>query len=251
MIVSWNGRLVKEGVVSLAVNDPLFLRGEGVFETVRVEEGKPRLWERHYERLGRSAARMGWVVPESGCLLGQIEELVVANGLASARVRITLGKEVLMTAVALPDEVEVATAITSDCPVNERSPLAQVKCTSYAENIVLLRESGVDEVIRANTLGELCEGCLSNVFFVKEGRIYTPSLDSGCLPGVMRAHLMSRVEVEEGRWAIEILKEAEEVWLSNAIRGLRSLSVLDGRKLEGASALFKRVRESLELREAQ
>lgn len=239
--------MVEEGVVSLPVTDPLFLRGEGIFETIRAEGGQPCLWERHYERLGHSAARMGWDVPGSEWLLGQIEELLAANGLSSARVRVTIGKELLITAGELPPAVEVVTAITSDCPVNERSPLAQVKCTSYAENMVLLRESGVDEVIRPNTRGELCEGCVSNVFFVKDGRIHTPSLDSGCLPGVMRAHLMCQVAVGEGRWGMDVLKDAEEVWLTNAIRGLRSLSFLNGRKLESSSILFTRVKDGLNL----
>ena len=144
--------------------------------------------------------------------------------------RVTLGQECLITAEAIPEEVKGLQVVTSDCPVNEKSPLAQIKCTSYAENMLLLRQSGADEVIRPNTRGELCEGCISNVFFVKDGLLHTPSLKTGCLPGVMRRHVITKNEVNEGEWPLSILDDADEVWLSNAVRGLRFVSFLDGRE---------------------
>jgi branched-chain amino acid aminotransferase len=245
MIVSWNGSLVKAGEILLPVSDAVFLRGEGVFETVRAEVGRPCLWEKHYARLVGSACRMGWIAPDRGLLKSQIIELLEAKQLGCARVRITLGKECLITAEALPEAKEFVSAVSIDCPVNERSPLAGVKCTSYAENMILLRESGADEAIRPNTVGELCEGCISNVFFVKEGEIFTPAPETGCLPGVMRSEVIRVASVMEGRWPTEILQKADEIWLSNSLRRLRFVNCLDGRDLGRESSLFLDVRQRL------
>lgn len=241
MIVSWNGTLLDGGEITLPVSDAVFLRGEGVFETIRAENGHPQLWEAHYQRLTESAQKFGFAPPPSQVLRGSVEGLISANQLTEARVRITLGTGCLITAEPLPDVEETIDVVTSDCPVNERSPLAQVKCTSYAENMMLLREVGASEVIRPNTRGELCEGCISNVFFVKEGIIHTPSLKSGCLPGVMRQRVIDCVEVKEGEWPLRVLDGVEEIWLSNALRRLRLVSSLNGRRFGEASGLFARI----------
>lgn len=242
MIVFWNGSLVEGGVVSLPVSDPLFLRGEGIFETIRADGGLPCLWERHERRLRKSALKMGLSVPEDGILQERVIEVLRANGLKSARVRITVGPEILITAEPLPERPPEVAAVTSAVPVNDLSPLAGIKATSYAENMWLVRQSGVDEVIRPNTRGELCEGCLSNVFFVKDGRIHTPSLETGCLPGVMRAEIVERVPVVEGRWPLEVLAEADEIWLSNATSRLRLVRQLDGRALPPSGGRLAEVR---------
>lgn len=238
MIVSWNDQLIASGEFALPVSDGVFLRGEGVFETIRVEKGDPCLWDQHFERLSFSAHRLGLKTPAKSILRHSIRRVVEANQLESARVRLTLGEGCLISAEPLPEEQDEIHVVTSACPVNEQSPLAQVKCTSYAENMLLLRESGADEVIRPNTRGEICEGCISNLFFVKGGVIHTPSLRSGCLPGVMRQELVQTVEVREGDWSMAILESVEEIWLSNALRRLRAVSSLDGRNLAKPSKLF-------------
>jgi branched-subunit amino acid aminotransferase/4-amino-4-deoxychorismate lyase len=104
----------------------------------------------------------------------------------------------------------------------------------------LLRESGVDEVIRPNTRGEICEGCISNLFFTKNGVIYTPSLQTGCLPGVMRQEVMRHIEVREVEWAMADLKSCDEIWLSNALRRLRAVTSIDGLDLAKPSELFSK-----------
>ncbi len=245
MIVSWNGRLVTGGTVDLPVTDPLFLRGEGVFETMRFEGGRVCLWARHLARLQFSARAMGWSLPPANELERRVVAVVEANGLAAARVRLTMGREILVTAEELPEDLPGLEVVTCEFPVNERSPLAGIKATSYAEPRLILDRFGVGEVIRPNSRGEVCEGCYSNLFFVKGGRVFTPALESGCLPGVMRAEVMDRLEVEEGLWPVEVLQEAEEVWLTNAIRRVRQVTMLDGREMAGPSALFHEIRLAL------
>jgi branched-subunit amino acid aminotransferase/4-amino-4-deoxychorismate lyase len=240
MIVCWNGHLIEGGEFSLRVSDGVFLRGEGVFETIRADKGEPCLWNQHFERLAYSAEKLGLKIPDRLVLQERIGRVIVANQLLSAKLRLTLGEGCLISAEPLPKERGEIHVVTSNCPINEKSPLAQIKCTSYAENMFLLRESGVDEVIRPNTRGEICEGCISNLFFVKTGIIYTPSLQTGCLPGVMRQEVMRHIEVREVEWAMADLKSCDEIWLSNALRRLRAVTSINGRNLAQPSELFSK-----------
>jgi len=247
MIVSWNESLVEADEVKVSASNAMLLRGEGVFETIRVISGEALYFEDHCRRLTSSAQRLGLMVPREQTLDQRIKELVRENGLTDARVRVTLGEDCLVTAEALePEILSVAVSILGKAhPVNERSPLAGVKCISYAENMVLLRLADTDEVLRANTRGDLCEGCLSNVFFVKNGKVHTPALETGCLAGVMRQQVMKLTDVEEGVWPFEIVNEADEIWMSNSIRRLRFVSSIDGKSKGEASELFHSLRSQL------
>jgi len=247
MIVWWNDRLMESGEVRIPLTDATYLRGEGVFETIRVIGGVPLFMLDHSRRLKSSAEKMFLKAPGHDVLEKKIRKLVAANDLEEARVRVTLGENCLITAEALEEDVSKASVSTVGemYPVNERSRLAGVKCTSYAENMNLLFLAGAGEVLRPNMAGELCEGCVSNVFFVKDGKVHTPALETGCLPGVMRKQVMERVGVVEGRWPFEILTEVDEIWLSNTIRKIRFVSEMDGRPMGELSELFLRVRSQL------
>lgn len=246
MIVSWNGDLIDEKEIRISATDSMLLQGLGVFETVRVVEGKVMYWKDHFERLSRSFDGLSVLdVPDEQGMKGQIEGVLKANQLSSARVRVTLGSNCLITAVELPDETETITAVTDMThPINDQSVLSGIKSTSYAENVRLMQIHGC-EVIRPNTRGELCEGCISNVFFTKGKQIYTPSLETGCLPGIMRSRIIRQNKVEEGRWPFEILLEADEIWLSNAIRKIRYVTRLDEREMPPPSQHFMDVRNAI------
>ena len=119
-------------------------------------------------------------MPQENALVEAMRMVLDENELAAgkARIRITLGDNELVTAVPLPERGECARVILSDLCRNEKSPLCHAKTTSYAENMLALaraKEAGADEAILANTRGELCEGSMSNVFFVMEGKICTPT----------------------------------------------------------------------------
>ena len=243
MIVSWNDRLIAEDEVRISPFDGGLLRGEGVFETMRSEDGRVRFWARHYSRLLNSAAKLSITVPDPEVLERRILAVLEANDLTAmeARIRLTLSENVLITAVPLPPSPGVCRVMTSTSPINERSPLAGAKVCSYAENMTVLRKAGVEEAIRPNTKGELCEACLSNVFLVIDGVVKTPSLETGCLPGVSRAVLLDRnPEIEEGRWPVSILEQAGEIWLTSSTRLMTWVDECDGRSMGPPSELFQR-----------
>ena len=114
-------------------------------------------------------------------------------------------------------------------PRNERGALAGLKTTSYAENVVALAyaaERGASEAIFANLAGHLCEGTGSNVFYVVDGELRTPTLASGCLAGISRALLLEWYGGREVDEPVEVLAEAEEIFLVSTTRDVQAVHAL-------------------------
>jgi branched-chain amino acid aminotransferase len=196
-----DGGLVDPASASVSAFDHGLTVGDGVFETLRVYRGTPFALRRHLDRLARSAAGLALPVPDRAELERACAEVVAAAGLAEARLRLTVtggpgplgsprgeAPPTVVAAVAPLAPVSPAAAVAvAPWPRNERGPLAGLKTTSYAENVVLLAwadERGAEEAIVADTTGRLCEGTGANVFVVHDGRLRTPTLASGCLAGV-------------------------------------------------------------------
>jgi branched-chain amino acid aminotransferase len=117
---------------------------------------------------------------------------------------------------------------------NERSAVAGVKTTSYAENVVALahaKANGAGEALFANTVGQLCEGTGSNVFLVMGGDVVTPPLSSGCLAGVTRALLIEWADVVERDLPTGALLDADEVFLTSSTRDVQAVHAVGDREL--------------------
>ena len=247
-----NGGLVDPDRAMVSVFDHGLTVGDGVFETLKVTGGRPFAVGRHLERLHRSAQGLGLHVPLTDQALRHVVDAVVeAAGLDLARLRITLtagvtplgstraGGEPTLVVVAAPLtpwEAET-TAVTVPWPRNERSAITGVKVTSYAENVVMLAEAqkvDASEAIMPNTRGDLCEGTATNVFVVLGDRLVTPSLMSGCLPGVTRALVLEQLpDADEDDLPMDALDDADEVLLTSTTRDVQPLRQLDGRALPG------------------
>jgi branched-chain amino acid aminotransferase len=124
--------------------------------------------------------------------------------------------------------------VTVPWPRNERGALAGLKTTSYAENVVALsyaQERGASEAVFANLAGHLCEGTGSNVFYVVDGELRTPTLAAGCLAGISRALLLEWYGAREVDEPVEVLAEAEEVFLVSTTRDVQAVTRCDDREL--------------------
>ena len=221
--------------------------GLGLFETMLAIDGVPIFVERHLARLRSGCERLGWplMLPDLHEIIG---ELLIRNGLGAGRARVrlamtagsgpiddlSLGNSPLLWIIALavneaPKKIEVNLAPWRR---NEHSPLAGLKCASYAENLVALdhaRRLGFEETLFLNTAGHLCEGATANLFIVKNGMVLTPSLESGCLPGITRAVVLEladryRIVRQECVLTPDDLHSADEIFLTSSIRGLESVS---------------------------
>ena len=243
-----NGRVCEETDARVSPFDHGLLTGDGVFETVRAYNAKPFALERHLTRLKASGDGLGLQVPDFEVLRGAVAEVIAANDLREARVRITVtggrsplgsvrgsdGPLVIVAAAPHADyEPDVSVAI-APWPKSERSAVAGLKTTSYAENVVALawaRERGAGEAIFTNLAGNLCEGTGTNLFAVIDGRLVTPPLSAGCLAGVTRALVVEELKVEERDLPADALGSASEAFLSSTTREVHPIRAVDSREL--------------------
>lgn len=245
MKVWLNGALADEGEACIAASDHGFLVGDGVFETLRWYSGEPFALDEHLRRLEEGCWTLGIAVPTAAELDAGAREVVAANGLADARMRITVTSgagppgltrgegppTVLIVAMPLTLWPATATAITSRLRRDEQSPLAGVKTISLADSVVALAEAraaGASEALILNTAGDLCEATTANVFVVRDGVASTPPVEAGCLAGITRGHAL-QLGAEERALSHRDVDQAQEMFLTSSTRELQPLVEVDGR----------------------
>lgn len=257
-----NGRLLPEASQpAVAVSDHGLTVGDGVFEAIKVIGGRPFALQRHLDRLARSADGLGLVEPDQDAVRRGIGEVLRDTSWPRARLRITytagpapLGSgrgearpTLIVVADELPPAADQVAVVSVSWPRNERGALAGLKTTSYAENVVALAEAhrrGAAEAVFANLAGDLCEGTGSNVFYVSDGQLRTPTLSSGCLAGVSRSLVLEwygGVEVDE---PIEVLDEASEIFLTSTTRDVQPVSLWNDRPLEVPGPMTRAAQEA-------
>ena len=253
---------------ALPVTDHGFTVGDGVFEAIKVLDGVPFALTRHLERLQFSVRGLG---------LPPLQDAEVRKGVAAVlegftaplgRMRITytaghapLGSgrgEPQPTLCVVVDEMgpqaETTAVITVPWPRNERGALAGLKTTSYAENVVALaraHEQGASEAVFANLQGHLCEGTGSNVFYVVDGELRTPSLASGCLSGVTRALILEWYGAREVDEPIEVLETASEIFLASTTRDVQGVHRWNDRDLPAPGPVTREAAATWRSREAE
>jgi branched-chain amino acid aminotransferase group I len=259
-----NGSLVPRAEAKISIADHGLLYGYGLFETMRAYHGRIFLLEQHIGRLLHAADAIGLGKKLAGLdLAGACRDTVSVNKLKEARVRLTVtGGEtdampwteesspptVLVTArLYRPFAPEVYKkgfrAGIASVKRSRQSVLSSLKSINYLVNVIARREAaekGLDEAVILNDEGYIAEGAGSNIFFVREGRLVTPALNSGILPGITREAVieLSRglgISVSEGPVGIGALKRCEEAFLTNAvmeIMPLVSITDPDGNSLD-------------------
>ncbi len=206
--------------------DEGFLFGLGAFETMAVYGGRPVFLEKHLERLARGLEFLGIsrrVTEED------VYRFLEENGIPFPEVlKIVVSEEnTLFLPRKNPYKKEAYekgfTIDFAQIRRNETSRFVYHKTLNYGECIRERREAaarGFDEAVFLNSRGEICEGTASNLFFVRDGRIVTPALSVGLLPGVMRGYLLERYDIEETKLYREDLKRFDECFLTNSLMGV-------------------------------
>lgn len=250
-----------DGPLAVSPADRGLCHGLGLFETLLSVDGCPRALDLHLARL-REGARLlrwdeSWMTEEA---VGEaIHGLLVRRQLTTgrARVRVAVGAgsgELRMleqgsdarrwitaeVAAAPPGSITLATA---PFPRDGASPLAGIKCASYAANLLALdyaRRGGADEALMLDHRGHLSEAATANVFVVESGRVLTPPLSAGCLPGTMRARVLAKCgELGIPAAEVDLTREralaAGEMFLTSATRGVVPVVALDGLSLANTS----------------
>lgn len=258
-------RAPHEGVIS-AMNHG-FTVGDGIFETIALRGGKPFALTRHLARLQYSAERMSLPPVDLEKVREGISAVLAAGREDVMRLRVTVSSGIgpmgYVRGAGDPTIVvmggpgvapRVCRAVRVPWKRNERSPLAGVKTTSYAENVLMARFAqgkGADEAFISNTHGHLCEGTGTNIFIERGGEILTPPLASGCLPGITRglalewgsrAGLPIRVAAP-GELGMSVLDEVIAgtafASVTSSTRGVQPVSRMDGTDVRPGPALAR------------
>lgn len=234
-------------------DDRGLLLGDGLFETILAEAGELRSFDAHLDRMTRGCSVIGITPPDPPAARAAAVAALVSADLAGGRAAVRLtwtagagrglerpagaeGRLIVQAfaASALDHPVRLATAPLRR---NETSPLSRIKSLSYLDNILArrqAREMGADEALLLNGRGEIACAAAANLFWVREGRLFTPALACGVLDGIVRAQVIGAaramgVDVVEAAEPASALEGAEGVFLSNSLIGVRAVAAVDGR----------------------
>lgn len=253
-----NGRLAPFDETRLSPGQSGLLNGWGLFTTIRIMEGVPFAFERHWKRLSRDADITRCPFPfDAEEVQDHLGEVLRANGVREGCARIYVvhnsagfwrgdedlpAADLLICSADLPPIHHAVRLAVREHGRHAASPLAGVKVTSWLNNVWNLSEAqktGWDEVILLNERGEISECTAANVFCVDGGRVLTPPLSSGCLEGVTRSLVLelgpaAGIPVEEQTLFPEDLYCADEVFISSTNRNVIGVAEIGSHKLKTA-----------------
>lgn len=259
MLIYLNGSFVPKEKALVSVFDHGYLYGDGIYETMRAYDGALFLLDRHLNRLERSAEAiyLRLPLPLSG-IAAALEESLLRNNLKDAYVRIQISRgpgdigldpalcpEPTMVIIAkpfndYPAEYYEKGVSVSIAATRRNHPLAlnpSVKATNFLNNILAKVESlraGAYEGIMLNWEGYVAEGTISNIFWVKDGMLFTPALSVGILEGVTRGLVIelakkNGIPIEEGAYRQEDLFDAEECFITNTTMEVMPVTMINSR----------------------
>src|ERR1700729_1373451 len=253
-----NDRLLPVTEVRLSPGQAGLLNGWGLFTTVRIFEGVPFAFERHWKRLQRDAERTHCPFPfEENVVRGQLGEVLRANQVREGAARIYMvynqvgfwrsdedfpRVDLLLCSADLPAYREPARLGLREHGRHAASPLAGVKVISWLDNVwnyYEAQQAGFDEVVLLNERGEVAECTAANIFCVKGAHVAPPPLSSGCLSGITRSVLLEigasvGVEVKKAVLRPEVLYAADEVFISSTNRTMLGVSEINGHQIASA-----------------
>ena len=223
--------------IRIPATDPGLLRGDGVFEVIRVYDGTPFALAEHLDRIERSAAnlRLGWLVPRS-VLEEEVPLLLAERGGQEfdglLRIVLTRGGHRLLLTEPMPGTPErIRLAYVTYAPTRV---LDGVKSLSYAGNMLATRiaqERGFDEALLVTPHGRVLEAPTSTIFWVgADGVLSTPPLDDHILASITRDKLIELLDVQERPLTTEELLEASEAFLASTVREVQSVAAVEERE---------------------
>lgn len=246
-ITCLNGEFVPADKARVPVTDRGFRFGDGVFETIRLEQGRPYQWQLHLARLQAGLAALRITAPAIDWRR-VADELIQRNAATQGFLRLTVtrgsgSKGYVPDAGIVPfwvmEYLPPALETTSPCKLwvssIQRSPLSVLPTNSklnhgIGSTLALLdaRDNGGDEALMLSSSGKLCEAASANLFWVKDGTLYTPALSTGCLDGTTRAAVLrlAPLPTQEVVAEIDALATADAVFLTNTRAGIWPVSTL-------------------------
>jgi branched-chain amino acid aminotransferase len=269
--LNFNGRLLKKENVGLAPDDHSYRYGDGIFETMKMQNGRIALIEFHFDRLFTGIEQLGFSVPaffSREKIHTEVKQLCEKNNCSqSCRIRLSVSAgsgglydlkapmQYLIECSAIKQEEEAANAnglvigVFADAkkPCDAFSHLKSASAIHYAAAARFAKGKAWNDALLLNTYERVCESTIANIFWVKNGAVFTPPLSEGCVNGVMRRFCLEKLspgwDIAEKKLSMEELKEADEIFLTNAVRCLRWVGDFEGKNY--ADIISKKIRQYL------
>jgi branched-chain amino acid aminotransferase len=235
---------------TIPATDEGLIRGDGVFEVIRLYEGRPFALDRHLARLERSAANLRLpldleaVRADAWRLLAQagpdpehdLLRIIVTRG----------GRRLLLTEPMPPNPEIVRLASVTYSPTRI---LDGIKSLSYGANMLagrLARERGFDEALLVTPHGRVLEAPTSSIFYVRDGELFTPPLDEHILASITRAIVIQATAAPERGCTLDELLDADEAFLASTTREVQAISAVDERTFDAPGPITARTAEVVE-----
>ena len=262
-----NDTLLPIDKVRLSPGQAGLICGWGIFTTLRISKGEAFAYERHWRRLEKDAGITRLPMPYTAAKVRvHLHEVIRANHVTegAARIYLVYNKvgfwqsaetqppvDLIIYTSSLPEHRESVRLAVRDHGRHAASAMSGVKTISWLPNVWAVAEAnkeGFDEVVMLNERGEVAECTSANIFAVKDQKILTPPLNSGCLEGVTRGILMeiapdAGVSVVEQSLLPEDLYSAEEVFISSTNRNLISVAEIAGHKIPAPGPVCDRLND--------
>ena len=232
-------KLMINGSIKKAEKTPLdfgYFYGYGCFETIYVKDYEPFLLEAHLKRLHEGLNFLG--------IHKTIDESMVRSAIASlgakhCGLKINVSPSNVVFSLreirySKQDYIEGQKLRVSDVWKNRTSPTVRFKTMNYMDALLVnsaAKEAGFDDAIMLNDLGHVCETTVANILVEKDGKLMTPPLDDGLLPGVMRHYFMEHLDILEATLTMEDLYQSDGVYLTNSLVGAIKVSEIEGHKI--------------------
>jgi len=240
-----NGRLLDAGEARISPLGDGFMFGLGLFETIKVLNGRPVFFSDHFERLRRSAGELGLASTAAADeLRARCEQCLSANALGEGSLKIVVFQdadgpgELIATREKsyLPEHYEPGFALKTFPGGQREGKLFGLKTVNYLGNLQAkqaAKAAGCDEALFIDSVGQILEGATSNVFVVKGGEVFTPLLDGRILPGIARNRVLQLLK--KGRACAvpsQLLSGADEVFVTNALLGVMPVAAVDQQRYD-------------------
>ncbi len=234
-LASLDGLVLPAAEATIPVTDDGLLRGDGVFEVIRLYAGLPFALEDHLRRLAGSAANLRLEI-DLGAVRAEIAALLAAADPSeldgALRLVLTRGGRRIALLEPRPGMADrVALASVTFAPVRV---LDGVKSLSYAANMLatrLAQEQGADEALLVTPHGRVLEAPTSTIFWARDGALRTPPLSDHVLDSITRRRLLAEIEGREEATSLDDLLGADEAFLASTLREVQAVRALDGHEL--------------------
>jgi branched-chain amino acid aminotransferase len=246
-LASVDGQITPTSEARIPPADDGLLRGDGVFEVIRLYDGLPFALDEHLDRLERSAAAIE-LPAQREALEFEVEGLLAEFGEHEAQLRLVVtrgGRRLAFTEPLVEHSETVSLASVDYTPT---IILTGVKSLSYGANMHatrLAKAGGADEALLVRPDGTVLEAPTSTIFWVTgDGELRTPALDTGILASITRDRIVAELEVAEGVYPLKDLLAAGEAFLASTVREVQPVSAVDGVKMTESPGA--RTREAME-----